>query len=230
MTGRSGLVLIENAAVCGTYMQEKLMSGRVWLMAAVTGVVLGLGSVVKAEEQRLAVVRLEDLMKAHPETTPAEALLDKERDDFETERREMLDERDRRKALFDAARDDAENPALSDEARTEKLKDLEAKYKAVREYEREIQDTQAQRQRELNDHGRRLRERIVEQIQKVVKSYAAKEGYTLVLNSENAGMNAFGTVMYNSESLDITDAVRERMLEEYKKSGGVKDASPTAAP
>lgn len=206
------------------------MSGRIWLMAAVTAGVLGLGGVARADEQRLAVVRLEDLMKAHPETTPAEALLDKERDEFESERREMMDERDRRKALFDAARDEAENPALSDEARTEKMKDLESKYKAVREYEREIQDTQAQRQRELNEHGRRLRERIVEQIQKVVKAYAAKEGYALVLNSENAGMNAFGTVLYNNEAMDITDAVRERMLEEYKKSGGSKPETLLEAP
>ncbi len=157
--------------------------------------------------ERIAVARLEQLLKAHPETAPAETLLEKQREEFEAERRQMVAERDRLREAFERARDEAENPALSEEARVEKLKILETRFKAAREYERELQETQALRQRELNDQGRRLRETIVESIRGTLAAYAQAQGYSLVVNAEDAGMGAFGSVLYHAATIDITEAV-----------------------
>ncbi|MDA0578729.1 MAG: OmpH family outer membrane protein [Verrucomicrobia bacterium] len=168
----------------------------------------------QAAGDRIGVVQLEQLLKAHPDTAPAEAVLEKQREQFEAERRDMLAARDVHKQAFELARDESSNSALSDDVRAEKLKTVEAKYVALREYEREIQDVQMQRQKELMDQGRRLRERIVEKIRGVIKTYAEKEGYTVVVNLENAGQGAFGTVLYRTDKSDITAAVLELVKKE----------------
>ncbi|MCE9613709.1 MAG: OmpH family outer membrane protein [Lentisphaerae bacterium] len=161
----------------------------------------------RAAADRIAVVKLEQLLRAHPDTTPAETILEKQRQEFESERKSMMEEREKRKKAFEDARDEADNAALSEEARATKVKAAQEKYVDLRDYERDLQDLQGQRQKELNDHGRRLRERIVEKIRTVIKTYADDEGYTVVLNAEDAGISAFGTVLYHADKTDITDDI-----------------------
>ncbi len=183
-------------------MHKILVVGLGMLVAA------GLVMPVQAAGDRIAVVQLEQLLKAHPDTVPAETSLEKQRTEFETERRSMLDEMGRRKEAFESLRDEAANEALSEDVRKEKLKALEEAYGELRKYEKEIQEIQIQRQKELNDHGRRLRGSIVEKIRAIIETYAEDKGFTVVLNVENAGMNAFGTVLYSADKSDITADVR----------------------
>lgn len=165
-----------------------------------------------AAPEKIAVVRLEELVKAHPDTAPAEAVLEKQRDDFESERKDMMAERDKRKKAFEAARDEVDNPALSEDGKAEKIKAAQEKFVAVRDYERDLQDLQMQRQKELNDHGRRLRDRILEKVRDVVKRYAEDKGYALVLNADQAGM----VVLYSTDKVDVTADVKTLIDKEAK--------------
>jgi Skp family chaperone for outer membrane proteins len=177
-----------------------------WAIAA-----LGIVSAARGADQRIAVIRLEQVLKAHPETAGAEAVLDKQREEFAAERRAMIEKLEEMKAEFDQVREESESRALSDDRRTELRKELEERYVALKEQEREFQETQLARQRDIADQGKRLRERIVGKIRNEVEAYAKKEGYAIVLNGEDAGMSAFGVVLYASDKVDITDAIIKRV-------------------
>lgn len=181
---------------------------------ALGAMVLGLTAASGVAEERIAVVKLEVLFKAHPETAAAEGILEKQRASDDAERRDMLAQRDRLRSAFEIAREEAENPALSEEAKLDKVKALEARLKTAQEYELEIREVQAKRQKEFSDQSRRLRERIFASIQGVVAVYAREQGYAMVLNAEDAGMALMGSVLYHDEKLDITEALRERIGKE----------------
>jgi Skp family chaperone for outer membrane proteins len=187
---------------------------RIMKTAALAVAALSIVSGARGAEQRIAIIRLEQVLKAHPETAGAEAVLEKQREDFAAERRAMIDKLEAMKKEFDQVRQDSESGALSDERRAELRKKLEERYVALKEQERDFQETQVARQRDIADQGKRLRERIVGKIRDEVEAYAKKEGYVIVLNGEDAGMNAFGVVLYASDKVDITDAIIKRIAPE----------------
>lgn len=185
------------------------MSRMQWLAASGVAVVLMAGAVASAADgARVAVVNLEQLLKAHPDTPPAEASLEKMRQEYESERRDMLEERKKLKDAFESARDELENPAISDEARAAKAKVAQERFQALREFERKIGDVSADRQKELNEQGKRLREQIVGKIRVVINQYAKDNKIDIVLNGEDAGLSAFGSVLYREPKLDVTDPVK----------------------
>ncbi|MCX7590591.1 MAG: OmpH family outer membrane protein, partial [Kiritimatiellae bacterium] len=105
------------------------------------------------------------------------------------------------------ARKEAENKARSDIVREEKLEIEREKLLALKEYEQKLRETGRQRQRELSDQERRLRNRILDKIREVTRDYAKKHQISLVLDSSAAGMAGVEAVVYAEQALDITAEV-----------------------
>ncbi|MFA5362461.1 MAG: OmpH family outer membrane protein [Candidatus Omnitrophota bacterium] len=81
---------------------------------------------------------------------------------------------------------------LNDKEKEAKKGDLEAKVKALQEYDRA---KQTDLRKEQND---KMQE-ILKDLEDTVKQYAAKEGYTMVFNES--------VLVYEDKSLDITDKI-----------------------
>jgi len=169
------------------------------------------GGDASAAGDRVGVVQLERVLQAHPDVAPNEAVLEKHRQDFEAERRDMLKERGRIKEAFDLARKETENRALNEDARAAKFKETQEHYVALREYEREIRDTQLTRQKELNDQHQRMRGRIIDSIREVIQAYAEEKGFAVVLSAVRDSDGEDGGVLYHAERVDITEAIVERV-------------------
>ena len=60
------------------------------------------------------------------------------------------------------------------------------------------------RQKQLVDQEARMRRRIVRKIQERIREYVEKKGYLLVMDSSALGAGGVETVVYNSETIDIT--------------------------
>jgi len=170
---------------------------------------------VAAEQQKIAVVDMESLIKSHPETTSAESLLQKQVDEFESERKDMITQFEKLQKDCDRIQKEAENKALSDSEKEKKRAVFEDKYAELKEQGRKISEMTTQRQKELNDQKLRMRRRIFSKIRDIVKEYADKKGYVTVLDSSALSVGGVETVVYIAEKNDITADIR-KLVEEQK--------------
>ncbi len=81
---------------------------------------------------------------------------------------------------------------LTDKEKEAKKGELEAKVKALQEFDR-------QRQTDLRKEQDEKMKEIMKDIEVAVKQYSVKEGYTLVFNER--------VLIYQSQNLDITDKI-----------------------
>jgi Skp family chaperone for outer membrane proteins len=176
------------------------------------GLALGLGIVMSvtasAAESRVAVISVNAVIREHPDVKPNESVLEERRQEFEIERIELVEKLQGMKASFDDVRKEVENRALSEAARADNFKAAQEKYVELREYEKEVRDTQLKRQKSLNDLRMRMRGRIVDKIQAVVKEYAARKGFEIVLNADSGELMQ---VLYHTKNVDITEDIIKRV-------------------
>jgi len=85
-------------------------------------------------------------------------------------------------------------PMMKPEARATKEKEFQTK---VRDYQRWLEDNQ----KEIQQKGMEMERTILQGIQKVIKKIGEEEGYTLVLEKNEA------ILLYSSKAIDFTDRV-----------------------
>jgi outer membrane protein len=110
----------------------------------------------------------------------------------------------------------AQGATLSDTERAAKARTLDEKKKQL---DRDSQDAQSDFQTDMQE----LVNRIASKVGDVMSDYAAKHGYTLVLDASQSQDSP--TVLYAVQSIDITKAV----IDAYNEKSGVP-APPAAAP
>lgn len=158
-------------------------------------------------EAKIGVVDMARVIRAFHETKSADSLLEKQVEEFESEQRMMLTEREKLKKEFEDAHGETRNKALSEETREKKMEIAGEKLTALREYERKIRERVDLGQRQLADQKARMQERIVSKLREIIGKYAEKNGYLLVLDSSGEGRSGVETVVYNLKGIDITEDV-----------------------
>ena len=186
--------------------------------------VFGLCSAVglRAADMKIAVVDMEQALSAHPDTKDAERLVQKQIEEFETERSEMLKKFDKMRKDFEDVRAESENKALSEEGRALKRKEAERKIEEMRDYEEQARESASLRQKQIKDRKSRMRQRIVDDIKSVIREYSTKNGYALVLDAGPV-MDAFGVVVYNVDAMDITGNITKILAETRKPTLDAED-------
>lgn len=155
--------------------------------------VLGiLVSTVNAAD-KFGFIELGKIFNEYNKTKDYDKVLSGKENAYETERDKKVDEI---KQLQDKMN------LLSDKEKETKKTDLEDKIKSLQEFDR-------QKQADLRKESNEKRAEVMKDIDSAIKSYAAKEGYTLVFNEVG--------VVYNSKEMDITDKIIELLNKGYKK-------------
>ena len=118
---------------------------------------------------------------------------------------------------FTALRDEAQNPALSDDLRAQKRALAEEKLLAIRDLEQRKQKAQELAMRTLASTYLGMRQRLLNEIMETVRAYALKQGYDAVLELTGSTLHMtdpltkepfpFRGVVYAASHLDITDDV-----------------------
>ena len=168
-------------------------------------------------DAKTAVVELDVLVQAHPDTEPNNALLESQKNDIEAEINEMLNEYKVMKEAFDLSQRESNNPALSDDAREEKLRGLQKSYKVFIEFDKEYREIQLTRQKELSDRQQRMYLRTVKKIKAIVAEYAEKEEYLIVINLGDEQEGVVGPVIYSTDTVNITSDIRLLIKEQVKR-------------
>ena len=113
------------------------------------------------------------------------------------------------KVSFKSARDEASNTALTEEARNKFRTEAEEKLVKLREQENTIRKFDESRRRQLEEQGRRMRKRIVEEIREHLVTYSRRQGYAAVFDISGQSLNGVEMILYKDPKLDITDEVIE---------------------
>ncbi len=191
-----------------------MYKGFIFLLMLSTVLVSGAARAVE-----IAVVDIELLVKAHPNSVSDKALIQRKLKDYEADR-DTLEERVRTLQIaYEKALAEAKNPALSDKARREMTMKAEAAAKDLALSKRHAMDEVREMQKELTQDEVRMFNRTMEEIVEAVSVYSKKKGFDLVLDSSGdvagaRGMISMPNVVFASDAINITDAI-------LKITGGV---------
>ena len=176
------------------------------MMAAVA--LLG-GATAQAQlgEPKMVFVDLDKVFTGYYDTQQSDKQLKELADGFKADRKLLVDDYEKLQDEFKAARDEAQNTALSDDARSMKRSEAEEKLVAVREQESKVRRFDETHQKQLDDQSRRMRKRIVEDITREVETYARSQGYTAVVDASGETLNGVPVVIYHDSRTDITEPV-----------------------
>lgn len=170
-----------------------------------------LASAALAGEGGIAVIDMRSVIDAHPKTESDREILEKQVEAYEAERDRMVEELKTLKTDFEKAVKNSRDTAVSDEVREKRKEVAEVKLEEVTEYQRQVRETLRERQQQLGEQERRMRERVVARIRDTVAEYAGEKGYSLVLDSSAFSGNGGETVVYHDGAVNITDAVIEKI-------------------
>lgn len=190
---------------------------RLLVAAVLCAVVVGVDTGRCGSDVKIAVVDMARLVKAHPDTPAADSALEKQSEEYETEAKELKSKLEKLQKEVESAINDAQNKALSDSAREDKKKAAEAKLMSFRESEQKFRETRQQRQKDLNDQRMRLQRKIIGKIKEAISKHAAKNGYTIVLDSAAMSVTGVEMVLFSEEKLDVTDDVLKLLTKDKEK-------------
>lgn len=160
---------------------------------------------------RIVGVQLEKLFNEYYKTKRADAQLRSQAEEFNKERQTLISEAEAAQKEFTSLRDEAQSPALTEEARSAKRAQAEEKLLVIRGQESKIKQFEELRSKQLDEQSRRMRRGLVEEIHEAVRTFAKSRGYDLVLDLSGNSMNGVETVLYASVQLDITREVLDQI-------------------
>lgn len=164
-----------------------------------------------AAEQSVVFINLDRAFNEFYKTKLADTQLKQQADEFNGERKALVDEYEKLQTNFEVIRDEAQNTALSDDVRAEKRNLAEEKLVELRDYESRIRRFDESRRKQLDDQSRRMRKRIVEEIQQIVKDYVQTQGYQAVIDSSGQSLNGVEMILYTDPKIDITDTILDQL-------------------
>ena len=179
---------------------------QIWLVGML---MVGIVSAAQAAGLSLAFVDMDRVFSEYYRTKLADAQLKEQADKFTEERDRLVQKLKDLREEFNRARTAAQDTSLSAEARKAKQDEAEKLLVQIREDESNLREFEQTRQKQLTDQGRRMRNRIVDQIREAVEEYARTQGFSAVLDYSGDSMNGVPVVLYVDRSVDITDEVIE---------------------
>ena len=170
------------------------------IVIAVSLLVGGAASV--QAQSKIASVDMKKLFNSYYKTKLAEDLLDKDKADARKNLKDMADGIDKAEADYKQMLDQANDPAISSDARDKLKQSASTKADEISSNKMAFDKFQRQVEASLADKSQRMSANLIAEIQKVVADKAKLGGYTIVVNSTGNE-----SVLYVSPDTDITASV-----------------------
>ena len=163
----------------------------------------------------IAVIDMEAILEAHPNTPNDKKLLETTLDDYSAERDALRAQLEEKQAALEKMMQSAQNPMLAPAKVAELKAKCEKAYQELETQRMKAEDQMQARSRELSELERRLIKRTSEEVLEHVKAYAKEKGIDAVLYKN--------MVPYMVDELNITDEI-------ITLCGGKKPAAPAKKP
>ena len=164
-----------------------------------------------AHAARIGVVNMERLVNLHPRAAQDRVILERYIQDFDEERDERLAALQKMSKEFEDLRQQAEDIGLTPDAARERRQQAAVKLEELRRSEAALRELAAQRQQELTNQEMRMRERVIRDVQRVLRTVAEEKELDLILDGGEDPAGGYGAVVFAREPYDITDEVLTRL-------------------
>lgn len=156
---------------------------------------------------KVGTIDMKQVFDTYYKTKDAESKINEARAQAKKELDERLDSFNKAQEEAKKMNDEANKPELAAAAKADKSKLLNEKLQALGALQREIQEFQQTRERQLSEQSVRSRNSLVEEINKVISDKVKSAGYDVVLDKSGQSLNAVGVVIFSRESFDFTNDV-----------------------
>jgi Skp family chaperone for outer membrane proteins len=182
------------------------MKSNILTIAAVALGTALLGGSAQAEV-KVGTIDMKQVFDTYYKTKDAEGKINEARTQAKKELDERLDSFNKAQEEAKKLNEEANKPELSAAAKADKSKLLNEKLQALGALQREIQEFQQTRERQLSEQSVRSRNSLVEEINKVIGDKVKAAGYDIVLDKSGQSLNAVGVVIFSRDSFDFTNDV-----------------------
>jgi outer membrane protein len=162
---------------------------------------------LQAADLKVGTLDMKAIFDGYTKTKDAEAKINEARTQAKKELDERLDVFNKAQEEARKLNDEASKPELSEKAKAEKAKALNEKLQALGTLQREVQEFQQTRERQLSEQSVRSRNALLEDINKVISDKVKSGGYDLVIDKSGQSLNAVGVLVYAKDSFDFTAEV-----------------------
>ena len=185
------------------------------LLALVVGIA---AAPVSAQAQmKVGTIDMKQVFDSYYKTKDAEAKINESRAQAQKELAERLDTFNKAQEQARKLNDEAGKSELSEKAKAEKVKGLNEKLQELGVMQREVQEFQQTRERQLSEQSVRSRNSLVEEINKIVSDVVKTNGYDLVFDKSGQSLNAVNVLVHSKESFDFTADVLSKLNADQKK-------------
>lgn len=178
--------------------------------------------------QKIATIDLRKAFDGYYKTKQADQGLKDEAKEIDAERKSMVDNLKKSEDEFKLLNEKANDQAISADEREKAKKAAEKKLAELRDSENAIKQFLGNQSEKLKEKQRRLREKILGEIQELVNAKAKAGGYSLVLDAAAETVNNTKVVVFTGGEHDLTDAVLTQ-LNASAPAGFKPDADTEAA-
>lgn len=173
---------------------------------------------VSAQAQmKVGTIDMKQVFDTYHKTKDAEAKINESRAQAQKELAERLDTFNKAQEQARKLNDEAGKAELSEKAKAEKVKSLNEKLQELGVMQREVQEFQQTRERQLSEQSVRSRNALVEEINKVVSDAVKAAGYDLVFDKSGQSLNAVNFLVHSKDSFDFTVDVVSKLNADQKK-------------
>lgn len=158
-------------------------------------------------ELNVGTVDMNRVFKEYAKTKDAEAKLNeaknaakKEYDERADAYKKALDEINKINSQLDA-------PALSAEAKAQRVKERDEKIGNIKNMEREINEFRQSREQQLQQQMQRMRDGILKEITDIVLDQVKSRGFDLVFDKSGPSLNGFSPLLFSRDQGDFTAEV-----------------------
>ena len=171
----------------------------------------------QAADLKVGTIDMKAVFDGYYKTKDAEAKINESRTQAKKELDDRLDTFNKAQEQARKINEEAAKPELSEKAKAEKTKALNEKLQELGVMQREVQEFQQTRERQLSEQSVRSRNSLVEEINKIVNEVVEAQNYDLVFDKSGQSLNAVNVIVHSKDAFDFTADVVSKLNADAKK-------------
>jgi outer membrane protein len=177
-----------------------------------------------AQTIKIGTVDMDKIFKSYYKTKDAENRINEARAEAKKELDDRMETYKGNLEEIKKLNDEINKPELSKDKKDDKLKQRDEKISETSNLEREITEFRTTREKQLQEQAVRMRNGIVEEINKLITDKVKAENYDYVFDRSGTSLNGVPVVIFARDAVDFS----EDIITALNKNKG-KD-TPTPAP
>ena len=163
----------------------------------------------RAEAQmKIGTIDMQKVFTAYYKTHDAEDKLKEAQKAYKDELDQRMDEYKKNLDVINKLNEEMNKPELSGAAKDQKAQERDAKISDTKGLEKEISDFRQQREKQIQDQLKRMRDGIVDEIMKVVNDQVKAQNYDIVFDRSGfSANNIVPVLLYSRDNYDFSDSV-----------------------